>query len=87
MKHTYKVHRVSWHPREISMNHPETGEVIPAVVQSLELELIPHEHDGGSLTLRYVGSQAKEASETFRHGDEVELDVSVVNHIVASEVN
>lgn len=88
MKHTYKVHRVSWHPREITMTHPKTNEAISATVQALEVELVPHEHDGGSVTFRYVGSQADEAATLFHHGGDVELDITAVTHITTSpEVN
>lgn len=83
MKHDFTIHRASWSPRDTDVTIP-SGETVKATVQSLEIELVPDNHDGGSVTFRLLGSEAEEAAAQFKAGDTVTLEVTKIGDAPAT---
>ena len=74
MKHRYRVHRTSPHPFETEATLPGTDETVKATVHSVEVELVPHGHVGGTMLRRFIGKEAEEAAKKYHDGDVVEID-------------
>lgn len=70
----YIVHRASPHPFPVEAKLARTDESVQATVQSVEVELVPENHDGGSILMRFVGAAASEAAKRYHQGDIVEMD-------------
>jgi hypothetical protein len=76
MKLRYSVHRVSSHPFPTQATLP-SGETVEATVHSIEVELVPVDHHGGTVLHRFIGQAAAEASKIFHQGDVVALEPQI----------
>lgn len=84
MKLQYRVHRASPHPFPTEARLPN-DETVKATVHSVEVELVPVGHVGGTVPLRFIGKQADEAAKTFHDGDLVEFEPKVVQRAADAE--
>ena len=78
MKLRYRVHRASPHPFPTEAKLANTDEVVKATVHSVEVELVPVDHVGGTIPLRFIGKAADEAAKEYHDGDVVEIEPVVV---------
>lgn len=76
MKLLYRVHRASTHQHPVKAKLA-SGEEVDALVHSVELELVPIDHHGGTVLHRFVGKEAEEAAKTFHQGDAVSLELQL----------
>lgn len=69
---SYKVHRIS--RSDVAVPVDFNGEMITAMVSALEVELVPDDHIGGSVIVRYTGTAAEVAKGALSEGSTLILD-------------